>query len=152
MIFRKADAAFIVANAILATIIIFASKCANAETYIHTGAWSHHVDTEYDYNETHKLLAVERNGYLFGYFENSYNDDSALVAAKWDKPLTSNLEASVLVGATYGYRGDCRSPDPAKAKRVCLLAVPAVTYTGTTPQVSGMIMGNAVTLSIRWEL
>ena len=152
MIFRKSDAIFLTINALLLAGLLLISHQAQAETHLHTGAWSHHVGSEYDYNETHNLLAVEHNGYLAGYFKNSQNDDSALVAARWRKAYPYSLEASVLVGATYGYREDCVKPDTVGRKRVCPLAVPAITYTGSQPQPSVMIMGNAVTFSVRWKL
>ena len=44
-----------------------------AETSIHAGGFSYHVATGYknDYNNNHKLLAVEHNGVLVGRFSNS---------------------------------------------------------------------------------
>ena len=48
---------------------------AEAETSIHAGGLSYHVATGYknDYNNNHKLLAVEHNGLLVGRLSNSYD-------------------------------------------------------------------------------
>ena len=152
MIFRRSDAVFLTTMALLVAGLMFISHKANADTYLYTGAWSHHIGASRDYNETHNLLALEHNAYMAGYFKNSQGDGSALVGVKWAKPLIYDLKASVMVGASYGYKADCLRPEESGATKVCPMAVPAITYTGAKVQPSLSMIGNAVTFSIRWKL
>jgi len=124
---------------------------SRAETYLHAGAWSHHVGSDYDYNETHNLAALEHNNVMAGYFKNSIGDDSAMAAYRFESQWADHVEASVLVGASYGYR-DCFRIVLEGSKQVCPLVVPAVTYTAHRVQPSVMVMGNAVAFSVRVEL
>lgn len=132
-------------------LVLLASK-AEAETYLHTGAWSHHIGSDYDYNEQHDLLAVEHENVMAGYFRNLFGDDSALAGYRFTDQWTEHVEASVLVGASYGYRGDCLMPQYAGQRKACPLVVPTVTYTEYRVQPSVFVMGNAVAVSVRWEL
>ena len=76
-----------------------------AETSIHAGGLSYHVATGYknDYNNNHKLLAVEHNGLLVGRFSNSYDRTTAIAAYGWSKQW-GNWRGAVYVGAVRGYR------------------------------------------------
>ena len=76
-----------------------------AETSIHAGGFSYHVATGYknDYNNNHKLLAVEHNGLLVGRFSNSYDRTTAIAAYGWSKQW-GNWRGAVYVGAVRGYR------------------------------------------------
>ena len=46
---------------------------AEADTKVYLGAWSTHLVTDGDFNESHDLLAVEHNGWIAGRFVNSYS-------------------------------------------------------------------------------
>jgi len=124
--------------------------CVQAETYLHTGAWSKHIGGG-DYNETHKLLAVEHEQIMAGYFENSHGDDSFLAAYRWRVARYQDVRVSVLAGGVYGY-SHCTKGDDGGSKKLCPLIAPAVTYTAFSVQPSLSLMGNAVVFSIAWEL
>lgn len=40
------------------------------------GMWTDHIDDGFDYNESHKLLGIEYNGWAIARFKNSYNRTS----------------------------------------------------------------------------
>lgn len=136
----------------LALALLWFATPAQAETYAHLGAWSHHVGTNQDYNETHNLAALEHNQIIAGYFKNSYGDDSFMAAYRFKEPVTPHIELSLLAGASYGYRGDCMTQDGSEPKSVCPLVAPVVTYTEYRVEPSIMLMGSAVVLSVRWGL
>jgi len=138
--------------ALLGLILVMIPWAAQAETYLHTGAWSHHVATNEDYNETHNLAALEHDQLMAGYFKNSYGDDSFMAAYRFKEPVTPHIELSLLAGASYWYRGDCLTQDASEPKSVCPLVAPAVTYTEHRVEPSVMVMGNALVLSVRFQL
>ena len=48
-------------------------------------AISYHHDTDIDFNERHKSVGIACETWSAGYFENSYSEDSAWVARRWQE-------------------------------------------------------------------
>jgi hypothetical protein len=122
-----------------------------AETSIQAGGFSYHVAAGYknDYNNNHKLLAVEHNRVLVGRFSNSYNRTTAIAAYGWSKQW-GNWRGAVYVGAMRGYRS-CYGDDGDKAV-VCPVAFPSLHYTAWKVQPGVLVMGEAFALTIRIKL
>lgn len=123
---------------------------AKAETYLYAGAWSDHPFSDHEYNEEHNLAAIEYKSVVAGYFRNSYGEDSFVTGCRF-KRAWGDLEASLLVGATFGYR-HCIKGMADRDRRVCPVAVPMVAYTKYRVQPGVMILGNAVAVTVRFEL
>ncbi len=137
-------------------LVLFAPP-ASGETYLHSGAWSHHIGSEYDYNETHNLLAVEHDQWIAGGMKNSFGDDTALAGYRFKADLLEDVEVSLLAGLTYGYREGCFAPAPEGEKKVCPHIMPGLTYTKYRfqPSISGgtdFKDEGVVVFSVRWEL
>jgi len=120
--------------ALSAFILVGALYTANvkAETRLYLGALSQHFSSE-DYNERHKLVMVEHNGFVGGYFNNSYDEDSFLAGYKWRLPNLDlpvpNLETSAIAAATYGYRS-CSKGWSDSDRDVCGMVAAQFDYTG----------------------
>ena len=126
---------------------LYASN-AQAETYLYVGAWSKHIASD-GLNERHDLLAVERNGWISGRFDNSYNRETYFAAKKWAWKH-KNVDAGIYAGAMRGYT-TCWGEDGSNAD-FCPMVAPYITWeTGSvTPQV--FLLGEAVAVSIRISL
>ena len=122
-----------------------------AETSIHAGGLSYHVATGYknDYNNNHKLLAVEHNGLLIGRFSNSYKRTTAIAVYGWNRQW-GNWRGAVYVGAMRGYRS-CYGDDGDKAV-VCPVAFPSLHYTTWRVQPGVFLLGEAIALTVRVAL
>ena len=76
---------------------------------------------------------LEHNGFIGGYFNNSYDEDSFLAGYKWRLPKLDlpvpNLETSAIAAATYGYR-HCIKGWAEANRRVCGMAAVQLDYTG----------------------
>ncbi|WP_372966682.1 hypothetical protein [Marinobacter sp.] len=134
---------------VIAALAIALAAPAMADSYIYTGAWSQHFSGK-EYNETNRMLAVAVDGYMAGYFRNSYDEDAFMLA----RQFTANhgdIQFGVSLGAVYGYR-HCLKGWSDSSRRVCPLAVPSVTYTGYPVQPSLMLVGEALAISIRTDL
>ena len=137
--------------ALIALLLTPKTAHADSGTYTWTGAWSRHIGGSGDLNESHRLLAVEHRDWIGGYFRTSFDDDAAFVGRKFNRSVTEHIEASALVGINWGYRSSCTNSDFDGKKRVCPMFVPAVTYTGYRLKPSFMAIGDAATVSVRWE-
>ena len=124
---------------------------AKSETAIHAGGYSYHVATghKYDYNDWHRLAAVEHGSYMAGYFRNSYDRDTFFVVHGWQKQW-GHWRGSVHVGMTYGYRG-CYGDFDTKG-RYCPVAFPALHYTRYRVQPGLVLFGEAVAATVRVAL
>ena len=120
-------------------------------TYLWTGAWSKHIGGRDDLNESQRLLAIEHNNWISGYFKNSFDDDAFFFGKKYTRSLGYDFKASAMIGLNYGYRDSCTDSDFRGEKQVCPMIVPAITYTGYRVQPTIMSIGNAATLSVRWQ-
>lgn len=146
----------------IAALICLLSITAHADS-LYTGAWSYHFGDTYmetdEYfsdvsNSTHYLLAYERNNYIVGGFKNSFGDPTDLVGRKFNVFDAGGFEGSLYAGATYGYfacQKDLVEPDKQKA-RVCPALVPEVAYKRFAVQPAVIILGNAIALTIKWEI
>ena len=132
-------------------ILALTAKPTLAETSIHAGGLSYHVATGYknDYNNNHKLLAVEHNRVLVGRFSNSYDRTTAIAAYGWSGQW-GNWRGAVYVGAMRGYRS-CYGDDGDKAV-VCPVVFPSVHYTAWKVQPGVLVLGEAVALTVRIKL
>jgi hypothetical protein len=135
---------------ILATLLAFSAP-AMAETAIHAGGYSYHVATGHknDYNDWHRLAAFEHGSVMAGYFRNSYDRDTFLAAYGWSHQW-GNFRGAVHVGASYGYRS-CYG-DEGNTGRVCPVAFPSLYYTRYAVQPGVVVFGEAVAVTVRWEL
>lgn len=122
---------------------------------LYLGGWSQHFNTKGDgsitLNESHNIVAVEYNNWLVGYFKNSYNDDSGVVARKYRIMSGNNLSFDVAIGTVYGYRTcERRSTYPnGSSKKWCPAVVPEISYTKYRVQPSVMVMSSAVVVAIK---
>jgi len=130
----------------------FSAQAAADRLYL--GALSEHpfADPRYEFNEAHRLIAYERHNWVAGYFDNSYDEDTFLAGRKFSAHLGA-FEFSAIVGASYGYRDCVKGRDwPVNHRRVCPVAIPAVTYTGLETQLNArptlMMAGEAVVLTV----
>lgn len=92
-------------------LLLFASQSltvfAEDETWLHLGMVSHHLSSK-DYNERHRLIALEHNSWAVGYYNNSYNRDSFFIFKSYeinyfDKYLPSNAKFKLKTGIISGY-------------------------------------------------
>lgn len=134
---------------LLATLLLAPTHALAEGTYLHAGAWSQHMDGD-ELNESHSLVAVEVDSYMAGYFRNSYDEDSVFAAKRWAWNH-GNWQASISVGAVYGYRSCLKGIDD-NGRKLCPLVSPSLTYTKYAVQPSLLVLGNAVALSIRTDL
>ena len=77
------SAAWILLSFVLLCAALSVSN-AKADTKVYVGAWSTHLVTDGDYNESHDLVAVEHNGWIAGRFVNSYSRESWFVGEAWE--------------------------------------------------------------------
>ena len=130
-------------------VLVFFMRETTADPSVYAGAWSKHISSDAP-NETHNLAALEYKGYLGGKFKNSYNDNTIFAAINYKKNFTKNVEAGIVLGLNYGYRG-CFPPDETGSKSVCPMAVPHVSYTKHVVQPTVLLFGDAIAGSIRIE-
>ena len=136
---------------LVAVLLAALAGCAGAETYVYTGAWSEHINSDYEYNETHSLAAVQSRGAVAGYFRNSFGEDVLFAGGALSRSW-ADVETSVLAGAMYGYR-DCKGGKAHdRSRRACPVVAPMVSYTANAVQPTVIVLGNAVAFSVRWEL
>ncbi len=128
----------------------FVSQIAAADA-LYVGAWSVHIDAAENVNNgDHRLLAYERNGYIVGYFKNSFSEDTGFVAKRFELFERGNWKAAVYVGVDYGYNGCEQSKDTGK-NSVCPLVVPELAYTKHKTQIVVSLLGNAIAIGPKWE-
>lgn len=120
-----------------------------ADPYLYTGAWSKHISSE-DYNETHKMLALEYRGVIGGYFENSYSEDALFAGYRFTRQWR-DFEGGLMVGAVYGYRHCIKGWDESD-RQICPMISPSVTYTAYPVQPSVFAVANAIGINIRTDL
>ena len=138
------------AKAAFAILILVAiAMCANARAdSVLLGGWSTHLfSDDANYNQNHKLIAVQTGQLLIAGFENSHSRESYAVAYGWQW-LGSDVRADLYLGAVRGYRG-CYN-DSGDKTIVCPLIVPSISYTGFgSIQPTLLLMGEALTFTVR---
>ena len=139
---------WILAALIVACAMAFANN-AKAETAIWAGAWSAHPFSEGDYTSSHDLFAIEHEGFLGARYRNSYGREA--YALGYGKTWRyGDLRLSGYVGATTGYT-TCWGDDGGRST-VCPMAVGAAHYTRFRIQPGVLMFGEALAISIRFEL
>lgn len=111
------------------------SKSEETNNSIYFFGFSKHIFTE-DLNETHYLLAYERNDILVGAFINSYDDWTGVFAYDFDYNMSDYLEFDfaqqidfgIMIGASYGYNCEDLEPLPCYNK-ISPVAMPYISYT-----------------------
>jgi len=123
---------------------------AHADTSILAGAWSKHMLSDNDYNETHNLLAIEHKNLFAGYFLNSYSEDTFAAAYKWSSTY-GPVEVGMYIGGMYGYR-DCVKGYADRSRRICPMVAPFVTVDVgvVSPQI--YLLGEALAVGVRINL
>lgn len=114
-------------------------------TNLHLGAMSLHLDNDYDYNQSNKLIMVEHESYVAGGFVNSFNDFSFIAgkAFEWESQY---IDYGVIVGGVTGYEYDFTY------KGITPMIAPYVTLKGLPVEPVVSLFGNAITFSVRVEL
>ncbi len=133
-------------------LMLFAGQAAADRLYL--GALSEHPasNPDQEFNESHKLIAYERDGWIGGYFDNSYGEDTLFVGSRFSVQVR-DLEFSLVAGASYGYRDCVKGQDwPITSRRVCPMLAPAISYTGIETaldlQPTLLLIGKAVVLTV----
>ena len=85
------NAAWILLSFVIIGAALSISK-AEAETKVYLGAWSTHLVTDGDFNESHDLLAVEHNGWIAGGSSTPTAENHGL----WERPGTGAATTSVM--------------------------------------------------------
>ncbi|MGY3570220.1 hypothetical protein [Vibrio paucivorans] len=67
------------------------------------GAWSKHLGSKQEYNETHNLLGGTYNNISIFTFINSYNSRSYGISYQYYSPLSGNVNLGLSGGLLYGY-------------------------------------------------
>ena len=116
---------------------------------LHLGGASHHLDhnEDFDYNESHNLVLIERESYVGGYFKNSYGNDSLLAAKRYDWTY-KRINYGFMAGIVYGYE-DYQTPLTWNKLTPALIPYIQYDYEGIKPTVS--LMGTAVVLSVEFD-
>ena len=73
---------------------------------MHIGGWSHHLNPnkyDFEYNESHEMLAIEYQNWVVGTFINSFYDRTWLVGYNFKKDLTDEIQVGAMLALSYGY-------------------------------------------------
>lgn len=132
----------------LVLLLVLASFGADADTTVYGGALTYHFDRDTDYNETNFLLAVEKDQFIIGGFDNSYYNPTYMVG--YHKYIErDNLQLGWLLGAMYGYENN-QTIMPC-VNKYCLMAAPVFKYTEYAVQPTIIFGGNFVSLAIGYK-
>lgn len=130
-------------------LCLLLTSCAPAfADSLYLGAWSTHLDSEYNYNETHNLVAYERDSWAIGYFRNSYNRDTVFVSKEFSK-RNRLVQYGAMVGVMRGYR-KCYGDNDTNAD-VCPMVVPYVEPMIGDVRPRFMLVGNALAVTLKAE-
>lgn len=114
------------------------------------GEWKHPMITERrEFNESNDLLAIEYKNVFVGYFRNSFDDDTFALGYRFSHKIGKHWEASLVAGATYGYRDCTSSWDQFESKKVCPALSPMLSYTKYKLKPTVAVIGEAVSLTGR---
>lgn len=118
---------------------------------IYLGGWSYHVDAEFDYNESHNMVAIEYENIVFGSFKNSFDEDTYLLGYHWYKDV-DDFRIGGMGLLTHGYsKGRYYEAFYKKGSGQKVLPIPVVyvSYTKYPVQPVIGIMGNAITALVK---
>ena len=118
-------------------------------TFVTLGGWSTHFDKTFtdekgekvEYNNNHKALIADVNGYTFGAFENSYYKPSVVAGYTWRTDYTY-----LSFGLASGYEG-VPSACLETIKKACVIMTAGFKF----DYVSVGLMGEAVITSLVFE-
>ena len=128
-------------TALLATSIAQASAAS-----IIFGGWSKHT-TKGDFNENHKITAIEYKSVVIGKFKNSYNKSAGILAYKFTLE-SDNLAYGAMVGAVSGYKNTPN--DKYNIGNLTPVVIPYISYKSTfNPTIS--IMGKATVFTLQYK-
>ena len=122
---------------------------AEAETKVYLGAWSTHLVTDGDYNETHNLVAVEHNGWIAGTFKNSYSRESWFAGKTWEWG-GDKFSYGLMAGAVRGYT-KCYGDDGSNTN-ICPLVSPFASYKIGRVEPTVLLLGESLAISIKIRL
>lgn len=125
--------------------------CADSITY---GGFSTHIGSEHNYEWFHRMVLLEKDSYVVGYFRNSYDEDTFTVGkmfTKKDKQVNLNL----YLGATYGYResSGCykhQLDKPNNDKIVCPAVAIGIDFPEVKTHPSILLLGNALVFGFKY--
>lgn len=115
---------------------------------VYGGALTYHFDRDTKYNETNLLGMVEYDGYVVGAFNNSYYNDTYLLA-NHRYIEKEGIQLGWLLGGMYGYES-YQTILPCSGK-YCLLAAPVLKFTDYSWQPTFIFGGNFVSFMIGYE-
>ncbi len=134
-----------------------------ADIYLTLGGWSYHPAMDYrkcsgeystpsykckdkKYNESHKSIILDVNGFTVGTFENSFNRRTNLIG------YTYRFENNISLGAYYGtgYTGHEYNKDRCKTKFVNECVLLSIGYSIRPIKLS--IMGKALAVSFEFKI
>lgn len=142
---RQNSGAWLLMAFVIAAAVAYAQN-AKGETYLYAGAWSKHFGDK-EYNEEHKLIAIEHENVMAGYFVNSYSEDSFALAYNF-RHSYGDLDAGVMAGAVFGYR-HCLKGWADRNRRTCPMLAPYVSLDAGPVNPTVLLLGNAVAISVR---
>lgn len=86
------------------SFVCFTGLAKADDLNLYLGARSVHPGSDLDLNSNHKLVGIEYKSIFAGYFRNSFDEDSFALGYRAKFKISENLEAGLLIGASYGYR------------------------------------------------
>jgi hypothetical protein len=92
---------------IAALLLLLHIAQVDAQTHITTPLGSWHADSSESYHEDNKCVGVEYDGWIAGYYRNSFDEDTAYAGYVW-RPLSfgEHIKAGVVGMFVTGYRHD----------------------------------------------
>lgn len=119
---------------------------ARSDVSLMLGGWSTHL-SDYEYNETHDLVALEYRNVIAARFNNSFGRESYALGYnfKYSDPI-GPIQVGVYAGAVRGYRG-CFD-DEGSTTNICPLVAPYLAFDALASP-AFMIMGDALVGTIR---
>jgi hypothetical protein len=139
-------------NKLLFLLVLF-SFSANAENYLYLGSWSKHFkshSTGFEYNDTHNLIALQKDGYTLGTFENSFYRQTYFLTKAFYKAKYKDVVFIMNAGLSYGY-GACLSDSIREAEKLCGIAFPEFVYTKYKIQPVATVTHKLYSFSLRFQ-
>lgn len=84
-------------------IIMILISPAYADSGVLIGGFSKHA-FKGDFNESHNMIGLHKNGWNIAYFKNSYNKDSFTVFKTWKFKGYKNITPQISFGGATGYK------------------------------------------------
>lgn len=76
--------------------------CFSYAESLYLGGWSYHLNGG-EHNETHNYIALEKDNWTIGTFENSHYDQTYIGTYSFSLYENSYLSSGVMTGMSYGY-------------------------------------------------